>query len=609
MDDSASHPGHAMTSYSYCDIGTCNNWTFVILLVLSTNFPYEQFQDVRTYVHSAIKSCTNNSGQMVTTYTGLAGNETHMWIRTHEDYDKYFNETFNWDEFNVPKLPTITQLVQALQRSINLTMSSPLPVSESNGRYILFITDFELYLNAMLADNIRTNLEEKHIRLRILEFDIKKNSSSSSSSDENYFEMIAEHGQIVEVSSTDSLKIPKILQKTFPCQGNMLIIGDDDALNPSSDDKLPRKSRPLIWPYILMGCILLASMIIIVFVCIWYRMKYSQNPKFFATPFENAIGSNYYSHFRDKNWLIPPHKLQIDYSAKLGSGAFCLVYKGTLSGKAPICRIQSKLSDSRNYRDCQVAVKMLPPIADPSSSEDFLQEVNLMKTIVYHPHLLRMLGVCEKPGLCLILEFCKNGDLLNFIRKNKDAIMKGDFKYTTLIGFAWQISDGMYFLASKNIIHRDLAARNIFIDENLTAKIGDFGLCRMTDSTIYMTRGGRLPIKWMALESLKHYEFTTKSDVWSYGVILYEIFSLGGVPYPEIESQYIIEYLESGKRITPPEFAIDEIAKAMQKCWSAKPDARPDFGEIRLEISKLLEVATENYGYFKFMEERAESQI
>uniref|UniRef100_A0A914V2D8 Protein kinase domain-containing protein n=1 Tax=Plectus sambesii TaxID=2011161 RepID=A0A914V2D8_9BILA len=153
----------------------------------------------------------------------------------------------------------------------------------------------------------------------------------------------------------------------------------------------------------------------------------------------------------------------------------------------------------------------------------------------------------------------------------------------------------MDFLSSKGYIHRDVAARNVLVDENKVAKIGDFGLCRLMDTATYTTRGGRLPIKWMAPESLQNYQFTTKSDIWSFGVLLYELFSLGDVPYSWVQPADMIDYLRSGKRPDKPEHCADNVYSIMQECWKDKPDERPFFSDLKMKLGTLLSYATEEY--------------
>uniref|UniRef100_A0A914V1C6 Protein kinase domain-containing protein n=1 Tax=Plectus sambesii TaxID=2011161 RepID=A0A914V1C6_9BILA len=303
-------------------------------------------------------------------------------------------------------------------------------------------------------------------------------------------------------------------------------------------------------------------------------------------------------------WEVSSDKLKIFNHEKLGSGAFCVVFKGKLEGEAPICKIQPSVV-TQCFKNCEVAVKKLPEYADESSKNDFVQEIDFMKRIGYHLHLVNILGCITDPQLdpCLIIEYCCHGDLLKYVRNRRLEIVEPmvddekALRFKDLLSFAWQISDGMDFLSSKGCIHRDIAARNILVDENKVAKIGDFGLCRLMDTATYTTRGGRLPIKWMALESLQDYQYTTKSDVWSFGVLLYELFSLGAVPYSWVQPADMVDYLRSGKRLEKPEHCADNVYSIMQECWKDKPDERPFFSDLKMEFSTLLSCATEEYGY------------
>uniref|UniRef100_A0A914WN79 Protein kinase domain-containing protein n=1 Tax=Plectus sambesii TaxID=2011161 RepID=A0A914WN79_9BILA len=289
---------------------------------------------------------------------------------------------------------------------------------------------------------------------------------------------------------------------------------------------------------------------------------------------------------------------------KLGSGAFCVVFKGRLEGAAPICKIQPSVA-TQCFENCEVAVKKLPEYADDLAKNDFVQEINFMKRIGYHSHLVSILGCITDPQRdpCLIIEYCCNGDLLKYVRNRRLEIIEPmiddekALRFKDLLSFAWQISDGLDFLSSKGYIHRDVAARNVLVDEKKVAKISDFGLCRLMDTATYTTRGGRLPIKWMALESLQEYEYTTKSDVWSFGVLLYELFSLGAVPYALIQPTDMIDYLRSGKRLDKPEHCADNVYLIMQECWKDKPNERPSFSDLKMKLGTLLSSATEEYGY------------
>lgn len=147
----------------------------------------------------------------------------------------------------------------------------------------------------------------------------------------------------------------------------------------------------------------------------------------------------------------------------------------------------------------------------------------------------------------------------------------------------------MQYLASKRCVHRDLAARNVLVGENNVLKIADFGLARNIQGDYYRkTTDGRLPIKWMAIESLAGQMYTSQSDVWSYGVLLWEIITLGGTPYPGIPPKELYKRLENGYRMEMPPSCTMEVNNVMQQCWMTSPAQRPTFGEIVQEFEAIL---------------------
>ncbi|CCD69024.2 Protein kinase domain-containing protein [Caenorhabditis elegans] len=344
------------------------------------------------------------------------------------------------------------------------------------------------------------------------------------------------------------------------------------------------------------------------FIFFWCRKRRRQNKNQFPLPFpkkvndyETQLDSPAYS-IHDP-WLLDRNNLEINYSKKLGSGAFCNVFKGKINGEAPVSQIHPG-QRTQLLRDCPVAVKMLPSFADDAARSDFMQEINFMKSLAYHPHLVSMLGfVADRKSPYLLVEFCEHGDLLHMIRNRRQEIINGPtenpdgLKIKDLLMFSWQISNGLEYLNNIGCIHRDIAARNVLVDSANTCKIGDFGLCRLTDSLLYTARGGRLPLKWMAPESLATYEYSYKSDVWSYGVLLWELFSLGEVPYGEVQTTELLQTHRSGKRLLKPEWCPEEIYDVMRLCWQELPDDRPAFQQTCAVLAQMLENATENYGY------------
>ncbi|KIH58546.1 protein tyrosine kinase [Ancylostoma duodenale] len=312
-------------------------------------------------------------------------------------------------------------------------------------------------------------------------------------------------------------------------------------------------------------------------------------------------------------WEVSLSNLYIHENEILGNGAFAVVLKGTLKGKIPLLVANPRLNMfSEHVQESgavETAVKRLPSHANDQNRMDFFHEINFMKTLGYHAHVISMLGCVSCPVNPMILvEYCEYGDLLRFLRNHRDHFLmnKEDecpidadlcIRIKDLVSIAWQVSDGMTYLSSKNFIHRDLAARNVLITKQLVAKVSDFGLGRYADSALYTARGGRLPFKSMALEALKFYEFSEKTDVWAFGILLFEIFSLGDVPYSTVQPMDMISHIEQGNRPPQPEKCPNEIYNLTSRCWMANPDDRPTFAEIRGELTILLNIDDESYGY------------
>uniref|UniRef100_A0A0N5A6E8 Protein kinase domain-containing protein n=1 Tax=Parastrongyloides trichosuri TaxID=131310 RepID=A0A0N5A6E8_PARTI len=304
--------------------------------------------------------------------------------------------------------------------------------------------------------------------------------------------------------------------------------------------------------------------------------------------------------------------LAINYNSRLGSGAFASVYKGFIKGVNPLknaCQRLNVALDVMMNLNNEVAVKTCLRPNDIVDKGNLLGEIKFMKELGYHPHVVNIVGcITDWKQPLLILEYCENEDLLKLLRKqNKKSISEGgdheisDLKMKDLYSFAWQVADGMVYLASKNIIHRDIAARNILITKNNVAKIGDFGLCRSTEEINYTTKGGKFPIRWMSYEALKYYTFSVKSDVWAYGVLLYEIFTLGEVPYKTVQLYDLVDHLEAGHRLSQPEFCIDEVYDIMRSCWEEDPLLRPTFEFLRKNMAQHLELNSDSYGYIQLL--------
>ncbi|XP_065220154.1 fibroblast growth factor receptor 2-like [Planococcus citri] len=279
----------------------------------------------------------------------------------------------------------------------------------------------------------------------------------------------------------------------------------------------------------------------------------------------------------DEHWEYPRQNLRLGET--LGEGEF---------GKV----VQAEAKDIWEHGNdlVTVAVKMLKDDHMDSDMIDLVSEMELMKLLGSHQNILRLLGCCSQGGpLLVITEYARNGNLKNFLRKHHHHSIK--IEESTLLTYARQIAQGMVHLSSIKCIHRDLAARNILVTAQCTMKIADFGLARDVRHTEYYkkTSNGRLPIKWMAPEGLFHNKYTMQSDVWSFGILLWEIITLGDDPYHSIDSLAgLRNALKQNYRMEKPANASTNIYKLMMDCWSFWPEDRPNFSSIVERLKELL---------------------
>ncbi|XP_015196874.2 vascular endothelial growth factor receptor 1 isoform X2 [Lepisosteus oculatus] len=350
-------------------------------------------------------------------------------------------------------------------------------------------------------------------------------------------------------------------------------------------------------------------------------------------------------------WEFPRERLKLE--KPLGRGAFGKVMQASAFGinKSSTCRT--------------VAVKMLKEGATASEYKALMTELKILIHIGHHLNVVNLLGACTKYGgpLMVIVEYCKNGNLSNYLKSKRevfilhkdgsaqlpqdsrgaapmgpqgeekegqaracssqsstssgfeeeernlndtaeeeqgsDAFYNKPIAMEDLISYSFQVARGMEFLASRKCIHRDLAARNILLSENNVVKICDFGLARdIYKDPDYVRKGdARLPLKWMSPESIFDKVYTTQSDVWSYGVLLWEIFSLGASPYPgvQIDEEFCTK-LKEGTRMRAPGYATPEIYNTMLACWETDPKERPTFSELVETLGDLLQANVQQDG-------------
>ncbi|KAM4766795.1 tyrosine-protein kinase Fes/Fps isoform 1-T1 [Cyanocitta cristata] len=228
-----------------------------------------------------------------------------------------------------------------------------------------------------------------------------------------------------------------------------------------------------------------------------------------------------------------------------------------------------------------VAVKSCRETLPPELKARFLQEARILKQY-RHPNIVRLIGVCtQKQPIYIVMELVQGGDFLTFLRSEGPHL-----RVKELVKMTENAAAGMEYLESKHCIHRDLAARNCLVTERNTLKISDFGMSREEEDGIYASTGGmkQIPVKWTAPEALNYGRYSSESDVWSFGILLWEAFSLGAVPYANLSNQQTREAVENGTRLDPPEQCPEEVYQLMQRCWEYDPRKRPSFSTIHQDL-------------------------
>lgn len=254
----------------------------------------------------------------------------------------------------------------------------------------------------------------------------------------------------------------------------------------------------------------------------------------------------------------------------IGEGQFGDVHKGTYTSKA-------------DNQVIPVAIKTCKVETEDSMGEKFLEEAYIMQQFD-HPHIIRLIGICSGSPIWIVMELAKHGEMRAYLQSNKHRL-----DLATLIQYAYQLSTALSYLESKKYVHRDIAARNVLVSSHDCVKLGDFGLSRwVEDHSYYKASRGKLPIKWMAPESINFRRFTAASDVWMFGVCMWEILMLGVKPFQGVKNNDVIGRIEDGERLPLPPDCPPRLYSLMSQCWAYEPSKRPCFRDVKQVLSEIL---------------------
>ncbi|XP_061462034.1 insulin receptor-related protein isoform X3 [Rhineura floridana] len=312
----------------------------------------------------------------------------------------------------------------------------------------------------------------------------------------------------------------------------------------------------------------------------------SVNPEYFST-------SNMYV---PDEWEVPREKITV--LRELGQGSFGMVYEGIAK------------DTEEEGEETRVALKTVNELATMRERIEFLNEASVMKAFRCH-HVVRLLGVVSQgQPVLVIMELMTRGDLKSYLRslrpeaENNPGLPPPSLR--DMIQMAGEIADGMAYLNAKKFVHRDLAARNCMVSENFTVKIGDFGMTRDIYETDYYRKGGKglLPVRWMSPEALKDGIFNTHSDIWSFGVVLWEIATLAEQPYQGMSNEQVLHFVMDNGVLERPENCPQKLHELMTWCWLQNPRLRPTFTQILESIKEDMSATFRAHSFFYSLENK-----
>ncbi|KAF7229730.1 tyrosine-protein kinase Tec [Nothobranchius furzeri] len=267
--------------------------------------------------------------------------------------------------------------------------------------------------------------------------------------------------------------------------------------------------------------------------------------------------------FSYEMWEISP--MELTFMKELGSGQHGVVKLGKWRGQH------------------KVAIKTIR--CGAMREEDFIEEAKIMMKLS-HPKLVQLYGVCsQQQPIYIITEFMEQGSLLNFLRQRR-----GTFSIQSLLSMCLDICEGMEYLEANGFIHRDLSARNCLVNDSLVIKVSDFGMTRYVLDDQYTSSSGTMfPVKWSPPEVFEYCKYSSKSDVWSYGVVMWEVFTEGRLPFGQSSNREVVELVRGGQRPYWPILATRDLYDIMMLCWHEKPEGRPTFSQLCVKLFNLLE--------------------
>ncbi|XP_036410894.1 ephrin type-B receptor 3-like isoform X1 [Megalops cyprinoides] len=404
--------------------------------------------------------------------------------------------------------------------------------------------------------------------------------------------------------------VVQVRARTVAGYGRYSIPADFSTNLQSNPEKSLQEQLPLIVGSATAGLVFIIAIVVIAIVCLRKQrsgseLEYTEKLQQYITP-----GMKVYIDpftYEDPNEAIREFAKEIDISCVkieevIGAGNQhrLLTSRGktarhfqaipledfTPSGEfGEVCRGRLKLP---GRREIIVAIKTLKAGYTERQRRDFLSEASIMGQFD-HPNIIRLEGVVTKSRpVMIVTEFMENGALDSFLRLND-----GQFTVIQLVGMLRGIAAGMKYLSDMNYVHRDLAARNILVNSNLMCKVSDFGLSRFleddsTDPTYTSSLGGKIPIRWTAPEAIAYRKFTSASDVWSYGIVMWEVMSYGERPYWDMSNQDVINAVEQDYRLPPPMDCPTALHQLMLDCWVKERNLRPKFPQIVNTLDKLI---------------------